>query len=281
MAYIRKLPSGKWQATIRGADGKKHTKTDSLKKIVKDWAADEEAKLAQGRWRNPRLAKQTVAEWVPQWLEVRVVEEETRRLNLTTLRVHILPAWSTWRLGDITALDVKAWISRMQKAGRSAHVIQRSYNLFSTMLRDAVTAGILPESPCGRHITRPEVPPKMPAWFTFEQLAAVRAELDKRHRGHSVMVEMMCWIGTRWGESAAMCGADREDGNPVDFLRGRVRIVGALTQSGKWKPHPKTHTSRREIPIPPHVLAEMSTLLVGRPAESYLYVSPRGMPMSG
>jgi hypothetical protein len=28
VSYIRKLPSGKWQATMRGPNGRKRTKTD-------------------------------------------------------------------------------------------------------------------------------------------------------------------------------------------------------------------------------------------------------------
>ena len=43
MAYIRKLASGKWQATVRGPDGRKHTHTDTLKKVVSKWAADRPA----------------------------------------------------------------------------------------------------------------------------------------------------------------------------------------------------------------------------------------------
>ena len=37
MAYIRRLPSGKWQATVRGPDGRRHTKTNRLKSVVKEW----------------------------------------------------------------------------------------------------------------------------------------------------------------------------------------------------------------------------------------------------
>jgi hypothetical protein len=37
MAYYRKLPSGLWQATIRGRDGKRHSTTDKLKSVVKQW----------------------------------------------------------------------------------------------------------------------------------------------------------------------------------------------------------------------------------------------------
>ena len=37
MTYIRRLPSGLWQATVRGRDGKRHTKTHKLKGVVKEW----------------------------------------------------------------------------------------------------------------------------------------------------------------------------------------------------------------------------------------------------
>ena len=40
MAYYRRLPSGKWQATVRGPDGRKHTCTDPLKATVRKWAAE-------------------------------------------------------------------------------------------------------------------------------------------------------------------------------------------------------------------------------------------------
>jgi hypothetical protein len=32
--YLRKLPSGLWQCTVRGKDGRKHTMTDQLKSVV-------------------------------------------------------------------------------------------------------------------------------------------------------------------------------------------------------------------------------------------------------
>ena len=40
MPYFRRLPSGKWQAEVRDRAGKKHTHTDRLKTVVKQWAAE-------------------------------------------------------------------------------------------------------------------------------------------------------------------------------------------------------------------------------------------------
>ena len=43
MSYIRKLPSGQWQATVRSPDGRRHTHTDKLKSVVREWATQQEA----------------------------------------------------------------------------------------------------------------------------------------------------------------------------------------------------------------------------------------------
>lgn len=279
MPYLRRLPSGKWQATVRGADGRKHTKTDPLKKVVRDWAADEETKVAQGRWRDPRQGRQTVGAWAAKWMAARVVEDSTRRNDIGTMNNHILPHWADWRLFTITSLDVQAWIRQRQKAGVGPSAVQRAYNLFKSMMGDAVSAGVLAETPC-RDVDRPATPPKLPAWFTREEVDRIRAELDRRHRGHSVMVELMCMAGLRWGEAAAVTGAPGKMGNPVDWLRGRVRVVGVLNQEGRWKEYPKTTKSRGEVPLPPHVLELCGPLLDGRPRESLLFVSPRsGSPL--
>jgi len=62
MAYIRKLPSGKWQATVRHPNGKRITKTHALKKVVADWGKDEEARYARGDIRDPRAGQITVGD---------------------------------------------------------------------------------------------------------------------------------------------------------------------------------------------------------------------------
>lgn len=297
MPYIRQLPSGKWQATVRGPDGNKYTKSDPLKKVVRAWAAEEETKIRQGRWRDPRAAKIPVGEWAEKWRAARVIEDETRRQNDSTFTNHILPHWRSWRMSDITKLDVQTWVRRLQKDDVGSHAIRKAYFLFVTMMSDAVDAGVLVESPCGgkKKIELPATPEKLPAWFTRDQVDRIRTELEKRwygdkatplepsQRGHSVMVELMVSSGLRWGEAAAVVGAVDDAtgvGNPVDWLRGRIRVIGSLSQFGKWKPHPKTSKSRREIPVPPDVVKEMSSLLVDRERTSFVFVTRRrGQPL--
>jgi hypothetical protein len=62
VSYIRKLPSGKWQATVRGPDGRRHTFTGGLKTTVRKWATEQEAQRP-GEFRDPRLGETRVGEW--------------------------------------------------------------------------------------------------------------------------------------------------------------------------------------------------------------------------
>jgi hypothetical protein len=115
--------------------------------------------------------------------------------DLGCWRNHIRTHWAEWRLGDIGRIDVQSWVRAMQKNGVGNHMVRMCYNLLVGMLGDTALEGILGASPC-QGIDLPA--------------------------GHAAMTELMVYTGLRWGEAAAMVGAERDDevGNPVDWLRG-------------------------------------------------------------
>jgi integrase len=279
MAAIRRLPSGLWQATVRLPGGKRISETDKLKGVVKAWATEQEDAVRRGLWRDPRAGRITVAEWHDRWWAARVVEESTRRTDAGVLRNHVLPKWEDWPLAKIKRLDVQGWVREMEKAGTGPHMVRYAYNLLSTMLGDAIMDGRIGESPCVK-IDLPRTDAKLPAWFTREQVDRIKEKLPA---GHAAMVELMVCSGPRWGEAAAVVGRERADGqgNVLDWTRRRLRITGALTQSGKWKEHPKSSKSRREIPVPAHVCDAMSALLVDREPDAWVFVGRRRSPRTG
>ena len=63
MAWVRKLPSGLWAATVRMPNGKKLTRTDKLKKSIENWARDLENDVRRGDFIDPRGARITIGEW--------------------------------------------------------------------------------------------------------------------------------------------------------------------------------------------------------------------------
>lgn len=252
MPSFRKLPSGRWQATVYHPSGRRITRTDPLKRVVADWARHAEAELARGVWRDPRAGRITFGTWYERWWSARVVERNTRRGDDSAMRNHVLPRWSDWPLASIGRMDVQAWIRDMDKRGVGRSAIRRSYNLFVKAVGDAVTEGLLAETPC-RKIDLPKQPAKLPAWFTRAQIDAIQNQLP---HGYAVMVELMVFTGMRWGEAAGLHG-DR-----VDWMRGRLHVNEVITPQGV-KEYPKSSKSRREVPVPRHVLNAMSALMVG------------------
>jgi hypothetical protein len=48
---------------VRGPDGKRHALTDPLKGTVEKWATEQEALLARGLFRDPRLGEIKIGDW--------------------------------------------------------------------------------------------------------------------------------------------------------------------------------------------------------------------------
>ncbi|MFI0235112.1 hypothetical protein [Streptomyces sp. NPDC016845] len=85
---------------------------------------------------------------------------------------------------------------------------------------------------------------KPPRWFTADQAQSI---LD----GPSPAWRTMCLLGfhtgLRWGELSAL------HRHRIDVRRSRLFVVEVNTKSG-IKEYPKSSRSRREVPLPPHVL---------------------------
>jgi integrase len=265
MAHIRRLPSGKFQATVRLPSGKRTTRTDRLRKVVADWARAEEERVARGEWRDQRSMRVNYEDWRDRWLAARVVEPETMRRDRWVIPMHLDPQWSGWRLPAITRMEVGGWVKRMNAAGVGPHAIRHAYMLLSTMLNAAVDDGIITDNPC-RRVDLPATPTKLPEWFTREQVDAICAELPEQH---AVAAQLMSWCGLRWGECSGLRIQD------VASLRRRLTVVGVNTQNGRWKLYPKSSKSRREIPVPPHILELLAPLTLGRAAEELLFRTTR------
>jgi len=263
MAGFRRLPSGKWQASVRLPDGRRVTKSSVLRGVVRDWANDVEARLARGEIRDPRLGRVTVGQWLNSWLAARVVEPETAAADAATWR-RIRDTFGSRPLVAVTRLEIQTWVRRMEadQVGRGA--IQRAYNRLRAAFNAAVDEGILVASPC-RRITLPAAPIALPRWYTPDEVWAI---VDQLNEPHATMALLMCWSGLRWGEAA---GLRTED---VDWLRRRVKVVGAMTQGGRWKEYPKSKRSRREVPVPAWLLERMSGL-VG-PGRELMFTSRQG-----
>lgn len=266
MAGLRKLPSGKWQATVRLPNGKRTTHTAKLLGEAKAWAAAEELRIRRGSWRDPKLAKVSFDDWWARWSKARVAEAHTIRGDKSSVE-RITKRFSGRHVAAIGRVDVQAWIKQMQDAGTGPSAIRRAYNLLRACLTAALDEGIIDASPC-RRIVLPRTDPRPPRWFTHAEVDAIRRFLKEPHK---TMVALMCWAGLRWEEAAGLRVCD------VDWIRGRVSVIGVIVGStGAWREYPKNSASRAEVPAPKWVIEEMSALVAGRPRDALIFVTPRG-----
>ncbi len=279
MPSYRRLPSGLIQATVYLPNGKRTTRSDPLKGVVKKWALDLESDIRKGKWRDPRAGRLTVGEWAEQWRAARVVSDETLKADTSSFKVHLLPYWKDWPLNQITRLDVQGWVRKMEKEGIGPSAILRVYNLFASLMKDAVMQpDLIYETPCVK-IDLPTILKKPPSWFTRDQIARIEAELRE---SYADFVETMVFTGLRWGETAGLAGQERDDGtgNPIDWLRHKILVRGTMNQVGKWQPHPKTSASVREVPVPEHVMERLSRRMEGRDPTDWTFIASRRSPRS-
>lgn len=249
MAYIRQLPSGKWQATVRGTDGKRHTRTDKLKKVVEKWATAQEAAVNEGKWHGPRAGQITVDKWHQKFLDMRSVEALTTAQDASTWRVHVAPKWSGWLLNAIDVEAVKTWRVEMDKAGVGPHAQTKALNYLSAMLSSAVPKRIT-SNPV-HEVDRPQAPLKTPFYWTLEERAAILRVSDERWK---VAFDLALHVGLRPGELYGM------PASAVNWARGLIHITQVWTRKG-IKKYPKTAKSYRTVPIPDHLMDSMREIL--------------------
>ena len=274
MAYIRKLPSGKWQATVRHPAGHKVSKTDPLKRVVQHWAEETEAAHRRGVSTAVAGRGLTVADWEAQWSAARNRDPITVKKNRSQLDRHVLPKWGTWPLSSITRLDVQTWVTGMTRAGTGAPTVIDAYQLLHALCGAAVTEGHLTISPC-RDVELPRRARPAPRWLTEDEYDRLQLALmgttDEPVPNSAVWqayVGLAAYSGLRPGELAGL------DVGAIDWERSLVWVSQVVTREG-LRPLPKTDGSRRSVPFPDDVHALLWRLCADRPAGS-VFTAARG-----
>ncbi|MER6891993.1 tyrosine-type recombinase/integrase [Streptomyces halstedii] len=286
--YLRKLPSGKWQATVRSPDGKRHTKTDRLKSVVKAWATDKESKFSQGDVRDPRAGEIKVADWHAK--RTRVVDKSTEKKNASLWRVHCGPKWGTWPMQSIERTEAQAWVNDLIETRRRRHrgkvVDETDLDevpfLSSATIHDIVhvmtglyKAAMKQHPPIVTYnpFADLELPRRSARAIEFyerdESTALYRAVERLFGRKWRTLVELGMDVGLRPGEIYGL------HGHRVDWLRGLAHVTHVLTREG-IREYPKSMKSSRSVPLQPETLAGMATLMEGRPRESIVFTAPEG-----
>jgi integrase len=289
VSYIRRLPSGKWQATVRGPDGRKHTHTDPLQRVVKQWASEQEALLARREFRDPRLGDIKAGEWHARVTRARGIEEITKVKNASLWRTHCEPEWAAWPMAAVTRLEAQSWVDRLKTTRRARHLgkpvtdagedvpllsaatIADIVHLMSCLYRLAMREHppLVTVNPFA-DLELPKIEPRPVEFYEPEEAAALYEATSGQWR---TLTELGMQVGLRPGELYGL------HGHRVDWLRGRLTVVDVMTRKGlrQW---PKSKRSHRVVPVPAHLLEGMSVLMTGRPRDALVFTAPGGGPVT-
>jgi integrase len=286
MPYIRKLPSGRQQATVRHPNGDRISKTFALKREAAEWARELEANFSRGDLRDPRSGRITVAEWYERWSRARAVDPNTSAKVASNWRTHCEAQWGRWPMETVTRMEAQGWANVVRKKRRArdkgvagtaespvlaADTVHQIVNVMSALFDAACRERppIVLSNPFA-DLDLPTVPPSPIDFYTHDEAEQLLAELDRHEQPQwAALVGLGMWVGLRPGEIFGLHG-DR-----VAWLREQVEVTRVLTRAG-LREYPKSRKSFRSVPVPPWQMPRLSALMTGRPLSAALFTAPRG-----
>lgn len=271
---IRKLPSGRWQASYFH-DGQRHTApgTFRFKADAAAYLSSAETDLRRGAWVDPKAGSLTLAEYKETWYPATVRLTAKSRLSVDSLLLSlVLPAFGDRPLSAIRHQDVQRWVAEMSERVSPSRVRQ-AYGVLSRIMASAVRNGVISVSPCG-DVELPRLPRREPDFLTAAQLQALAATMPAPY---NLFVEVLAYGGLRFGEGVALRRCR------LDLMRNRIVVAEAISEvNGRLIfGEPKSH-QMRTVAIPPSLTVEMAEHLDARvpdDPQALVFTSPAGAPL--
>lgn len=275
--HLRKLPSGRWQASFVTPRGSRHpaphtfaTKTDADR-----WLAAAELDISRGTWLDDTAASLPFRDYAEQWLEDnRRLGPRSRETHERNLRLHLAPLADV-PVKSLTPALVRTWYATAMRGNGGNTSIDQSYRLLRAILNTAIREGLLAKNPCqipGAGTTRA----KRRTVASPMEVAALVEEIPGPYKAAVVLA---AWGGLRRGEILALRRADLDlEAATVSVHRNQVEL---LASRSRFDAKPKTDAGYRTVALPPHVIPVLRWHLREHAGETRLFVSSTGGPMPG
>jgi integrase len=268
---VRKLPSGRWQASY-WHEGERHVarETFAAKTDALAFLSIKETDILRGEWVDPSAGRIAFAQFADQWLANQGhLRPRTVELYHYLLASHICPTFGQRQLSAITNSQVVAWQRAL--AAKLPGTAPKAYRLMASIMRAAVQDGSIVRSPVEVKGAAKE-PVQEQAIPTVAEVEALASAVPEPYRA---MVLIAAWCGLRFGELVAL----RRD--RVDLLHGKIRVAETVTELGsgeRFTGPPKTTAGRRSVAFPPNIAAiiEAHLATVGPGPSALVFPAPQG-----
>lgn len=149
---VRRLPSGRYQASYLGLDGQRRygPETFERKSDAERFLALVESQIYRGEWADPERGKVGLKDYAETWIAQRPgLRPRTVDLYSWLLSKHIVPYLGGVPLGKLSTAMIREWRSNLLDDGVSVSVAAKAYRLLRAVLTTAVEEDkILPRNPC-------------------------------------------------------------------------------------------------------------------------------------
>jgi integrase len=269
---IRKLPSGRYQASYIGPDTVRHTgpTTFEAKIDAEEWLAARRREILGDDWQPPKPRRTPPLEdYAEQWLDGRDLKRRSHQKYRGLLDVHILPDLGEHPLHTINREAVREWWAALD-TGPAAKA--DAYNLLRGILNSAVDDELIAANPCRIKSAGVKRRSKVIRVATLDELETIVENMPDQLRA---LVLLAAWCGLRFGELAGLTRAD------LDVKARTVRVtVGVGREGGElFTDTPKSAAGVRTVHIPPHILPPLRRHLrdhVGPHSGALLFANREG-----
>ncbi|MCZ4557921.1 site-specific integrase [Rhodococcus maanshanensis] len=213
--------TGLWCAVITlppGGDGKRK-RVVLRAKSLKDAAAKRRERMKElEKGLNPTSSKATVESWLDYWLDNiarRRVRPRTFAEYQSTIRRNIVPFIGAHRLDKLQPAHVREMHKMILAAGKSSRTAEKSHNILSKSLSDAIRDGHVARNVC-EHVDKPKVTPTSRGALTADQARILLRHAAKHADPMASRWAAALMLGGRQGELIGL------QWDRVDLERGLV-----------------------------------------------------------
>ncbi|HHU87405.1 MAG TPA: site-specific integrase [Peptococcaceae bacterium] len=268
---IVQRPDGRWMAQITvgynpvNGNPKRRTFYGKTRKEVVEKMDAARAEIRAGTYVEP--TKLTTGDWIKQWL----VDYMKPSLRTTTwasydhiAKLHIIPVIGKIPLNRLTTSDLQKLYSEKLangrvdgKGGLSIRTVRYIHQIIHGALEKAKEVKLV-QSNVSEATNLPKLKYKEKMPLTSEQVRRFKTVIKQDRLYAAFLLELA--TGLRRGELLALKWED------IDLEKGvlsvkrtitRTRIEGGKTKTGLVFQEPKTDQSKRTVPIPASVVAEL------------------------
>jgi integrase len=274
---VRKLPSGKYQASFIGPAGTRQNAPDTFltKTDASRWLTKVEADLSRGTWLDDELGRQPFGDYARIWLRDNTkIGPRYRETCMRNLRLH-MAALEIIPLRALTSPVIREWYATAMRGKGGRTSIQQSYRFLHAVLATAVRDGAIAANPANIPGAGTDRAKERPVASVAQVVALIEA-ITPRYRA---AVLLGAWCGLRRGEIIALRPQDIDlDAGTVTVRTNRVEL---LETRQAFDAPPKTDAGKRTVTVPPHVLPILVVHMRDWSGPDRVFIGRDGKPMRG